>query len=271
MPALSSTMKEGKVVSWLKSEGDAVSSGEAIMVVESDKADMDVEAFEDGYLAAIVTGEGESCAVGSVVAYIAENEGDVAALKAYAASVGGGAAAAPVAAAAAAPAAAVSAPKVTKAPAASAASGDRVVASPLAKKMAQEMGVDISSVVGTGPGGREYIIYISCTCIDIQHITYTHHSCSYCLPNYYLDKHSCIAISRHHCRRHSKRCLRRSRTKESCRRRPIQTSLDTRTRSHRRNTHGTSLGQKGQTRPLLHPRNRRIRQSHRRRCQDCHW
>jgi pyruvate dehydrogenase E2 component (dihydrolipoamide acetyltransferase) len=185
MPALSSTMKEGKVVSWLKSEGDAVSSGEAIMVVESDKADMDVEAFEDGYLAAIVTGEGESCAVGSVVAYIAENEGDVAALKAYAASVGGGAAAAPVAAAAAAPVAAVSAPKVTKAPAASAAaSGDRVVASPLAKKMAQEMGVDISSVVGTGPGGREYIIHISCTCIDNQHIifTNTHHSCSCCLP-----------------------------------------------------------------------------------------
>jgi pyruvate dehydrogenase E2 component (dihydrolipoamide acetyltransferase) len=157
MPALSSTMKEGKVVSWLKSEGDAVSAGEAIMVVESDKADMDVEAFEDGYLAAIITGEGESCAVGSAVAYIAENQGDVAALKAYADGLGGAAVASP--AASAAPAAAA-APKVTaaapksSAPAAAAASGDRVVASPLAKKMAQEMGVDISSVVGTGPGGR---------------------------------------------------------------------------------------------------------------------
>jgi hypothetical protein len=57
MPALSSTMKEGRVVSWLKSEGDAIEAGEAIMVVESDKADMDVEAFEDGYLAKILTGE----------------------------------------------------------------------------------------------------------------------------------------------------------------------------------------------------------------------
>ena len=56
MPALSSTMKEGKVVSWLKNEGDEISAGEAIMVVESDKADMDVEAFEDGYLAKIIVG-----------------------------------------------------------------------------------------------------------------------------------------------------------------------------------------------------------------------
>ena len=64
MPALSSTMKEGKVVSWLKTEGDAISAGEAIMVVESDKADMDVEAFDDGFLAAIITGEGDSGAVG---------------------------------------------------------------------------------------------------------------------------------------------------------------------------------------------------------------
>ena len=71
MPALSSTMKEGKVVSWLKAEGDAISAGEAIMVVESDKADMDVEAFEDGFLAAIITQEGDSGAVGAPVALIA--------------------------------------------------------------------------------------------------------------------------------------------------------------------------------------------------------
>ena len=154
MPALSSTMKEGKVVSWLKSEGDKVESGEAIMVVESDKADMDVEAFEDGYIAAIITGEGESALVGTPVALIAANEADIPALKAYASNLGGGAPAPTVSATqAAAPKAAV-APKVVAA-APSAASGDRVVASPLAKKMAQEMGVDISSVVGTGPGGRE--------------------------------------------------------------------------------------------------------------------
>lgn len=157
MPALSSTMKEGKVVSWLKSEGDKVESGEAIMVVESDKADMDVEAFEDGYIAAIITEEGESALVGTPVALIAANEADIPALKSYASTLGG---AAPVAAAAT-PQAAAPSPKATPkavAPVSSGSTGDRVVASPLAKKMAQEMGVDISSVVGTGPGGSEFVM-----------------------------------------------------------------------------------------------------------------
>lgn len=153
MPALSSTMKEGKVVTWLKGEGDAVEAGEAIMVVESDKADMDVEAFEDGFIAAIITEEGEAANVGSPVALIAANEADVPALKAYAASLAGGAPVAAAAPAAApAPAATKAAPKAAANPAASA--GGRVVASPLAKKMATEMGVDIASVAGTGPGGR---------------------------------------------------------------------------------------------------------------------
>ena len=102
MPALSSTMKEGKVVSWLKSEGDSVEAGEAIMVVESDKADMDVEAFEDGFVAAIITEEGEAANVGSPVALIAANEADIPALKAYAENMGsGGGSVAPPAAAAA--------------------------------------------------------------------------------------------------------------------------------------------------------------------------
>lgn len=57
MPALSSTMTEGKVVAWLKQEGDKVEMGEAVLVVESDKADMDVESYDEGYLAAIITGE----------------------------------------------------------------------------------------------------------------------------------------------------------------------------------------------------------------------
>ena len=153
MPALSSTMKEGKIVSWLKAEGDAVSSGEAIMVVESDKADMDVEAFEDGYLAAIITAEGEASDVGAPVAIIAAEEGDIPALQAYAATlVGGGAAPVPVAAAPAATPAAKAVPKVSANTSANA--GGRVVASPLAKKKAEELGVDISAVVGTGPNGR---------------------------------------------------------------------------------------------------------------------
>jgi pyruvate dehydrogenase E2 component (dihydrolipoamide acetyltransferase) len=151
MPALSSTMKEGKVVSWLKAEGDAISAGEAIMVVESDKADMDVEAFEDGFLAAIITGEGESSAVGAPVALIATEESDIPALQAYAASLSG--APAPVAAAAAsAPAAA--APKATAAAPKAVATGGRVIASPLAKKNAEALGLDLSTVAGTGPDGR---------------------------------------------------------------------------------------------------------------------
>ena len=77
MPALSSTMKEGRVVSWLKNEGDPIEAGEAIMVVESDKADMDVEAFEDGILAKILVGEGEMAPVGDAVAIIAESAADV--------------------------------------------------------------------------------------------------------------------------------------------------------------------------------------------------
>lgn len=146
-------MKEGKVVSWLKSEGDAISSGEAIMVVESDKADMDVEAFEDGFLAAIITQEGESGAVGAPVALIAMNEADIPTLQAYAATLSGGAAPVMAAAAAATPAAA--APKAAAPKAAAAAvSGDRVVASPLAKKRAEELGLDIASIAGTGPDGR---------------------------------------------------------------------------------------------------------------------
>jgi pyruvate dehydrogenase E2 component (dihydrolipoamide acetyltransferase) len=77
MPALSSTMKEGRVVQWLKSEGDAIEAGEAIMVVESDKADMDVEAFEDGFLAKIIVQEGEMAPVGEAVALMCESEADI--------------------------------------------------------------------------------------------------------------------------------------------------------------------------------------------------
>jgi pyruvate dehydrogenase E2 component (dihydrolipoamide acetyltransferase) len=113
---------------------------------------MDVEAFEDGYIAASITEEGESAQVGTPVALIAAEEKDIPALKAYAATLSGG----PPAAAVAAPQVDVpkAAPVVAAKTAPSSSSGDRVVASPLAKKMAQELGVDIASVVGSGPGGR---------------------------------------------------------------------------------------------------------------------
>lgn len=90
MPALSSTMKEGKVVSWLKNEGDEIEAGEAIMVVESDKADMDVEAFEDGIIAKIIVQEGEMAPVGEAVALIAADASEVEAVIAEFNGGGGG-------------------------------------------------------------------------------------------------------------------------------------------------------------------------------------
>ena len=78
MPALSSTMTEGKIVSWLKNSGDKISKGESIVVVESDKADMDVETFYDGFIGSIVVPDGATAAVGEPIAYIAESESDLA-------------------------------------------------------------------------------------------------------------------------------------------------------------------------------------------------
>lgn len=101
MPALSSTMTEGKIVSWLKQVGDKVKKGEPIVVVESDKADMDVESFAEGILGAIVVAEGERANVGSPIAFVAESAGEVDEAKKKAAAFGG---AAPAAAAAPAPA-----------------------------------------------------------------------------------------------------------------------------------------------------------------------
>merc|ERR1719238_1659915 len=135
MPALSSTMTEGKISQWLMNIGDKVEVGDMLLVVESDKADMDVESYEEGYLAAILTPEGESAAVGAPVALLAANEADIEKVAA-AGAAGAGAAPAAAAPAAAAPAAAAPAP-----------AGGRVVASPFAKKLAEDKGVDLNGVV----------------------------------------------------------------------------------------------------------------------------
>lgn len=95
MPALSSTMTEGKIVSWLKGPGDKVSKGESVVVVESDKADMDVESFNDGILGAIVIPEGGVANVGDPIAFIAETADDLDAAKAKAGASSNGAAPAP--------------------------------------------------------------------------------------------------------------------------------------------------------------------------------
>lgn len=96
MPALSSTMTEGKIVSWLKGPGDKVSKGESVVVVESDKADMDVESFNDGILGAIVIPEGGVANVGDPIAFIAETADDMEEAKSKAGSGSNGAAPASV-------------------------------------------------------------------------------------------------------------------------------------------------------------------------------
>jgi len=77
MPALSSTMTEGKIVSWVKSPGEKVEKGETVVIVESDKADMDVESFHEGYLAAIATPAGDTAPVGSTIALVADSEAEI--------------------------------------------------------------------------------------------------------------------------------------------------------------------------------------------------
>ncbi|WP_369821852.1 biotin/lipoyl-containing protein, partial [Planktothrix sp. PCC 11201] len=86
MPALSSTMTEGKIVSWQKSPGDKIEKGETVLIVESDKADMDVESFYEGYLATIITPAGEAAPVGNTIALIAETPGEIEQAKQKAAS-----------------------------------------------------------------------------------------------------------------------------------------------------------------------------------------
>ncbi len=84
MPALSSTMTEGKIVEWLKQPGDKVARGESVLVVESDKADMDVESFNEGYLAAVLMPAGSTAPVGETIGLIVESEAEIAAAQAKA-------------------------------------------------------------------------------------------------------------------------------------------------------------------------------------------
>ena len=154
MPALSSTMTEGKIVSWSKSPGDKVEKGETILVVESDKADMDVEAFYEGYLATIIVPADESASVGSAIALIAETEAEIEAAKQQAASHGSSSA--PAAAPAPSSAAAAASAPVVAAPVASNGSkpSGRVIVSPRARKLAKSLNVDLATIRGSGPHGR---------------------------------------------------------------------------------------------------------------------
>lgn len=145
MPKLSDTMTEGTVVKWHKQVGDSVEIGDVIADIETDKATMEMEACDDGVITEILISEGGKANIGSILAVL-----------------NGGAAGSAPAAAAPTPSAAP-APTPPSAPAAQAACnaaapqtacGDRVLASPLARKVAAEMGVQLANVTGTGPAGR---------------------------------------------------------------------------------------------------------------------
>jgi len=145
MPKMSDTMTEGTIASWLKNVGDKVKSGDILAEVETDKATMELENYEDGILLYTGPKAGEAVAVDGILAIIGEEGADIQAL------LGGGstpAAAAPAQAAAPAPAA-------TEAPAATpAANTGRILASPLAKSIAKEKGINLAQVVGSGDNGR---------------------------------------------------------------------------------------------------------------------
>ncbi len=152
MPALSSTMTEGKIVSWVKSPGEKIEKGETVVVVESDKADMDVESFYEGFLAVIVTEAGGTAPVGAPIALLAETEAEIEAAKQQA--TGQSAAAAPVAAAAPEPVAVAAVSNgATNGNGTSQASG-RAIISPRARKLAKELKVDLATLKGSGPHGR---------------------------------------------------------------------------------------------------------------------
>jgi pyruvate dehydrogenase E2 component (dihydrolipoamide acetyltransferase) len=163
MPQLSDTMTEGTLVKWLKKEGDKVKAGEEIAEIETDKATMPMESFDSGVLAFAALKEGQSVGVGALVGVIATGNEKAEEIKQKYAS-GAGASAKP--AAKSAESAAEPATAVTTAAPASPGkpaeritppapdSNGRVKASPLARKIAADQGVDLAQLTGTGPGGR---------------------------------------------------------------------------------------------------------------------
>ena len=166
MPKLSDTMTEGVVSAWHKKVGDKVKSGEVLAEIETDKATMEFESFTDGVLLHIGVEKGKAAAVDSVLAVLGKEGEDITALLAEVAQAAPAAVEAP-AAPTPAPAPMAEAPKPAPAPTPAPAprpaapavapappSNGRVFASPLARRMAEEKGIDIARVKGSGPEGR---------------------------------------------------------------------------------------------------------------------
>ncbi|BBB08752.1 pyruvate dehydrogenase complex dihydrolipoamide acetyltransferase [Sphingopyxis sp. EG6] len=169
MPALSPTMEEGTLAKWLVKEGDSVKSGDLLAEIETDKATMEFEAVDEGVVSQILVAEGtDGVKVGTVIAVIAgegEDAGNVKAAPAPAPAPAAASAAAEAKAEAPAPAKDVAPAEAGAAPvseptpavptsAGTTEKGDRIKASPLAKRLAAERGIDLATITGTGPGGR---------------------------------------------------------------------------------------------------------------------
>ena len=151
MPRLSDTMEEGTILRWLKSDGDTVARGEELVEIETDKATMVYESDQEGTVR-LIASEGETLPVGAPIAHVGDQvpEQEDGSRSGSATAEAGEA---PVASTApAAPAPAVAAP--AQAGNGATAGGTRVKASPLARRIASERGVDLASIAGTGPGGR---------------------------------------------------------------------------------------------------------------------
>jgi pyruvate dehydrogenase E2 component (dihydrolipoamide acetyltransferase) len=154
MPRLSDTMEEGTILRWLKSDGEHVRRGEELVEIETDKAAMVYESDEEGVLE-IVAGEGETLAVGAAIAHVGDTARVADAPPATAVddkpAAGGVADRPPSAQSAASQTAQMAQPAE---PVADARDGERVKASPVARRVAHERGVDLHDVAGSGPGGR---------------------------------------------------------------------------------------------------------------------
>jgi pyruvate dehydrogenase E2 component (dihydrolipoyllysine-residue acetyltransferase) len=156
MPKGSDTMTEGKVLKWLKNEGEQVANGDALVEIETDKVDMEVESMASGVLRKVLVQAGETVPVGQILAVIGKAEEDISSL--VSANGGAAAAAKPPAGAKEVPAPRPPQPAASPAPQpatpAPVAEGGRILASPLARRIAREAGLDLAAIQGSGPGGR---------------------------------------------------------------------------------------------------------------------
>ncbi|MFR9727605.1 pyruvate dehydrogenase complex dihydrolipoamide acetyltransferase [Saccharopolyspora sp. MS10] len=157
MPRLSDTMEEGVIATWRKKVGDSIERGEVVADIETDKAIMELEAFDAGVLEKLLVEEGQTVPIGTPIAVVGDGSGSAAESAAPAAEKPAEPAAEPAESAEPAEPAAPASPAEGSAATTnggSVAEGTRPKASPLAKAVAKDLGVDLASVRGTGPGGR---------------------------------------------------------------------------------------------------------------------